>query len=399
MHAGPGRRPARPPHRDPRRADQPARARPGTPGRHRRLEDRAAPAHLPAGRAHLPADHQRAGQGRARRRPLRATCSGCATSCWKPASPRAFKDASTSLAVDWTDVEAWARPVPASSPGTGTDPEARWGHRNVNRKIQEGEMFFGYYLSARDHGERRATAPPCPSSRAGSPSAPAPTTPPPPWSRVLAAMPAGGASPGDILADSGYSHRVPATWAEPAARPPAPAWSQDLHPNDRGPQRHPPGRDHRNGNLYCPATPGPLLRTGAAAARRQRADDRRARPEDRRAGPLQARRPRRRRRRRLPPARLPRRRREDPLPAPPRVDETRPEPARDPHARREHPPACCTQQTITAGPARRGENPAEARLPLAGVADLLRGGAPPPNGSTPPSRTPPSTPSTAAGSA
>ena len=62
--------------------------------------------------------------------------------------PAAFKDASTSLAVDWTDVEAWSRPVPAGSPGTGTDPEARWGHRNVNRRIQEGEMFFGFYLSA-----------------------------------------------------------------------------------------------------------------------------------------------------------------------------------------------------------------------------------------------------------
>jgi hypothetical protein len=58
--------------------------------------------------------------------------------------PAGFTDASSSLAAYWTDVEAWSRPVPASSPGSGTDPEARWGHRNVNRKIQEGEMFFGY---------------------------------------------------------------------------------------------------------------------------------------------------------------------------------------------------------------------------------------------------------------
>jgi hypothetical protein len=62
--------------------------------------------------------------------------------------PEAHKNGSTSLAVDWTDVEAWSRPVPAGKPGSGTDPEARWGHRNVNRKIQEGEMFFGFYLSA-----------------------------------------------------------------------------------------------------------------------------------------------------------------------------------------------------------------------------------------------------------
>jgi hypothetical protein len=60
--------------------------------------------------------------------------------------PEAFKDASTSLAVDWTDVEAWARPVPHEAAGTGTDPEASWGHRNVGRSVQEGEMFFGYYL-------------------------------------------------------------------------------------------------------------------------------------------------------------------------------------------------------------------------------------------------------------
>jgi hypothetical protein len=39
--------------------------------------------------------------------------------------PGALKDASSSLAVDWTDVETWSRPVPAGSPGSGTDPEAR----------------------------------------------------------------------------------------------------------------------------------------------------------------------------------------------------------------------------------------------------------------------------------
>jgi hypothetical protein len=60
--------------------------------------------------------------------------------------PAGYKNASTSLAADWTDVEAWARPVPHEAAGSGTDPEASWGHRNVGRKIQEGEMFYGYYL-------------------------------------------------------------------------------------------------------------------------------------------------------------------------------------------------------------------------------------------------------------
>jgi hypothetical protein len=60
----------RPPHPGPRRADQPARARPQAAGHHRRLARRPAPAHLPPGRAHQPAHHPRPGQGRARRRPL-----------------------------------------------------------------------------------------------------------------------------------------------------------------------------------------------------------------------------------------------------------------------------------------------------------------------------------------
>ena len=66
------------------------------------------------------------------------------------------------MAVDWTDVEAWSRPVPARGPGTGTDPEARWGHRNVNRRIQEGEMFFGSTSRRRSWSQTR-TAGPCPS--------------------------------------------------------------------------------------------------------------------------------------------------------------------------------------------------------------------------------------------
>ena len=38
----------------------------------------------------------------------------------------------------------------------------------------------------------------------------------------------------------------------------------------------------------------------------------------------------------------------------------------------EHPPACCTQQTLTIAPRRRGEDPAETRLPLRGTPPLLR---------------------------
>ena len=150
--------------------------------------------------------------------------------------PAGFKNASTSLAADWTDVEAWARPVPHKAAGSGTDPEASWGHRNVNRKIQEGEMFYGYYLSAavmvKDDNApavpelaRRITV--C--SSAHDPAAA--------LADVLTSMPAGGIALGDIIADSGYSHRKAGTWALPLRQAGA-SLVHDLHPNDRGPQRN-----------------------------------------------------------------------------------------------------------------------------------------------------------------
>jgi hypothetical protein len=171
--------------------------------------------------------------------------------------PAEFKDASSSLAVDWTDVEAWSRPVPHEAAGSGTDPEARWGHRNVNLKIQEGEMFFGYYLSAAtmvkdEDGPavpelvRRITV-------CNSAHDPAAALVP-----VLQGMAADGIRPGDILADSGFSHRQPGTWAVPL-RGIGASLVIDLHPSDRGPQGTHEGAIICNGNLYCPATPKALL--------------------------------------------------------------------------------------------------------------------------------------------
>jgi hypothetical protein len=183
--------------------------------------------------------------------------------------PEAFKNASTSLAGDWTDVPAWARAVPHQQAGTGADPEAGWGHRNVGRAIEEGEMFFGYYLSALimvadEHGPavpelaRRIIA--------GNPS----WDPPAALAAVLVAMAASGIALGDVLADSGYAHRLPATWANPL-RAAGAELVQDLHPSDRGPQGTHQGSIIANGNLYCPQTPGPLLELiplppGASAA-------------------------------------------------------------------------------------------------------------------------------------
>ena len=78
---------------------------------------------------------------------------------------------------------------------------------------------------------------------------------------VLAGMAASGIRPGDIIADSGYAHRVPGTWASPL-RAVGAQLVQDLHPADRGPRGTHQGAIIANGNLYCPATPGPLLQLG-----------------------------------------------------------------------------------------------------------------------------------------
>jgi hypothetical protein len=171
--------------------------------------------------------------------------------------PHWVRQASSSLAADWTDVEAWARPVAHDAAGTGADPEAAWGHRNVNLKIARGEMFFGYYYSAvtmvsDEHGPavpeltRRITLASCARDPAAA------------LAGVLTSMPAAGVALGDVLADSGYSHRVPATWASPLRQ----AGAQlvvDLHPSDRGPRGTHDGAIIANGCLYCPCTPPPLL--------------------------------------------------------------------------------------------------------------------------------------------
>ena len=81
---------------------------------------------------------------------------------------------------------------------------------------------------------------------------------------VLTAMPASGIPLGDILADSGYAHRDAGAWAIPLRLAGA-QLIQDLHPSDRGPKGTHDGAIIANGNLYCPATPRPLLELGPLA--------------------------------------------------------------------------------------------------------------------------------------
>jgi hypothetical protein len=257
--------------------------------------------------------------------------------------PGQFKDASTSLAVDWTDLESFSRPPPRGTSDCA-GPEASWGHRKNNLLRSQDELFYGWYLSAgimmrEENGPavpelaRRATVSSCRHDpvRAFAP--------------VLTAMPAAGASLGDILGDSGYAHRDADAWALPL-RAPGAQLVQDLHPHDRGPKGTHDGAIIANGNLYCPSTPRTLLELGPlapGAAKEQTAD------HDRKTAELAR-------------YKLGRITRDDadgyhrvqcpaamgkircPLrPASMRLDRDRPEILRPP----QHPQACCTQQTIT----------------------------------------------------
>ena len=146
--------------------------------------------------------------------------------------PDGFKDASSSLAVDWTDLESFSRPPPRGTSDCA-DPEASWGHRKNNLLRSEDELYWGYYLSAgimmpEENGPavpglaRRATLSSCRHDpvRAFAP--------------VLTAMPGQGIPLGDILDDSGYAHRDAGAWAIPL-RAVGAQLVQDLHPHDRGP--------------------------------------------------------------------------------------------------------------------------------------------------------------------
>jgi hypothetical protein len=260
--------------------------------------------------------------------------------------PAQYKQASSSQAADWTDVESFARP-PRHGTQDCADPEASWGHRTSNLPGPRGEMFFGYYLSGltmvrEDNGPavpelaRRMTLTSCEldPARALVP--------------VLTAMPAAGIPLGDILADSGYAHRDAQAWAIPLRQAGA-RLVQDLHPHDRGPQGTHHGAIIANGNLYCPATPRPLLQLGplprdATPEQVTGHDSQAAELAKHKLGPITADDADGYHRVMCPAAmskiRCPLR------PDSMTLDRARPEILTPP----EDPPACCTQQTLTIGP-------------------------------------------------
>jgi len=200
--------------------------------------------------------------------PARALQAAC-DQLLEASIPAVHKNTTSALAADWTDIETWSRP-PRHGTTECADPEAHWGHRNSNLKGPKGEMFFGYYMSAvvmvrEENGPavpelaRRMTVSSCAldPARALVP--------------VLEEMPPAGIGLGDIIADSGYAHRDAVAWAIPLRNAGA-SLVQDLHPHDRGPHGTHQGAVVCNGNLYCPQTPRTLLELGPLPPRAAPAD-------------------------------------------------------------------------------------------------------------------------------
>jgi hypothetical protein len=273
---------------------------------------------------------------------LQAACDGLL----EASIPDQFKHASTSLAVDWTDLDSFSRPPPHGTSDCA-DPEASWGHRKNNLLRSQDELFYGYYLSAgvMVPEENRAAVPELARRATVSSCRHDPVRA---FVPVLTALPAAGIGLGDILGDSGYAHRDAGAWALPLRQAGA-QLVQDLHPHDRGPKGTHHGAIIANGNLYCPATPRPLTELGPlarTAAKAQAAD------HDRKTAELAR-------------YKLGRLTRDDqdgyhrvacpavtgkircPLrPASMLLDRDRPEILQPP----ENPQACCAQQTITVPP-------------------------------------------------
>jgi hypothetical protein len=177
--------------------------------------------------------------------------------------PQEFKDASRSLAVDWTDPDSFSRPPPHGTSDCA-DPEASWGHRKNNLLRSQDDLFYGYYLSAgimmREENRpavaelaRRATLSSCRHDpvRAFAP--------------VLTAMPAHGIPLGDILDDSGYAHRDADAWALPL-RAAGAQLIQDLHPHDRSPKGTHQGAIISNGTSTAQARPARCWSSGRSPA-------------------------------------------------------------------------------------------------------------------------------------
>ena len=204
--------------------------------------------------------------------------------------------ACSSYAVDWTDQATWSLPPPKkpttpstpapaaanlhgdttpedhdasqaaestthqppATPGCA-DPEASWGHRRGDAPGQKDELFYGYYLQAAttvndEHG------PPVPELARRMHLSSCDHDPPAAFVPVLQRMHTTGITITDVLVDSGYSYRVPETWALPIRalgdRP-----DPRSAPQRPRPARHPPRRDHQQRQPLLPRHPHHPART------------------------------------------------------------------------------------------------------------------------------------------
>ncbi len=261
--------------------------------------------------------------------------------------PAAYKEASSSLALDWTDVESFCHPP--GKDGISADPEAAWGHRRGGGPGEKSELFFGHYANLatmvrEEDGDdvpelvREMTLSACDHD-------PVPIA----VSALVRRFAAGALVPGDVCSDSGYAHRVAEHFALPL-RAAGASLVIDLHPQDRGPQGTFSGAIAANGNCYCPATPKALfcldpLPRGANEAEIAAHDTKSAELSRYKLGPISTDDADGYHRVACPAVaqklRCPLR------PASMRLDYSHPEVLTPP----EHPPVCCTQQSITVPPA------------------------------------------------
>ena len=229
-----------------------ARGRPGPARRHRGLEDRAAPAHLPAGRAHLPPGRQGAGQGR----PDGAPSGGPAVSLRPPAGgqhPRRAQERQHG-AGGGLDRRGVLVPAAPARQHRMRRPRSRLGAPQLQPARPQRRDVLRLLPVSRHHG-RRGERPG--RARAGPPDDPRRLRPGP--------GPRPGPRPAGDARSRHPARRHPGTTpATPTATPHA--WAiplrhagaqlvQDLHPHDRGPRGTHHGAIIANGNLYCPATP------------------------------------------------------------------------------------------------------------------------------------------------
>jgi hypothetical protein len=168
--------------------------------------------------------------------------------------PEIYKEATSSYAVDWTDMETFGRPVSKGESG-GADPDASWGHRNATG--QRHDLFFGYFVSGITMVHDEGTTP-VPELCRRILVTSCHLDPVPALVPVISHMVEGGVRLGDVLCDSGYAHRVPEHWALPL-RALGAKLVMDLHPHDRGTRGTHQGAISFNGSLYCPSTPKALF--------------------------------------------------------------------------------------------------------------------------------------------